>query len=121
MPSDSDDELEYVCNDIRRRQRFPRAPKAIADVLSNLMARRGYARQLSVADCQTAWQEAAGAKLGEHSRPGNVRRGVLEVIARNSAVVQELAFRKKKLLEELKRLAPDQKIRDLRFRVGELG
>ena len=37
MPSDSDDELEYVCNDIRRRQRFPRAPKAIADILGKTL------------------------------------------------------------------------------------
>jgi predicted nucleic acid-binding Zn ribbon protein len=118
---DNDDELQSICDDIRRRQRYRPAPKAIADVLSSLLARRGYARERAVADCRAAWRQAAGTKLAEHSCAGNIRRGVLEVTVRNSAVAQELTFLKKKLLQELNRLAPDQSIRDLRIRVGELG
>jgi hypothetical protein len=38
----------------------------------------------------------------------------------NSSVLQELAFLKSKVIKQLARLAPDQKIRDVRFRVGPL-
>ena len=58
--------------------------------------------------------------VGINSRPGNVRRSVLEVTVRNSAVLQELTFQKTQLLGELSRLLPDQNIRDLRFRIGPM-
>ena len=49
---------------------------------------------------------------------GNVRRGVLEVIVGNSAALQELTFQKKHLLDKIAAALPDQKIRDVRFRIG---
>ena len=59
-------------------------------------------------------------KLAPHTRAGNVRRGVLEVIVANSAALHELSFVKAKVIKTLAKLAPDQKIRDVRFRVGTL-
>jgi predicted nucleic acid-binding Zn ribbon protein len=66
------------------------------------------------------WREAVGDEVTAHSRTGNIRRGVLEVVVRNSAVVQELTFRKHQLIKQLAKLNPGQKIRDLRFRVGPI-
>jgi predicted nucleic acid-binding Zn ribbon protein len=90
----------------------------MGDVLAQLMARRGYARLQGAAVEDEFWQEAVGRPLGEHSRPGRTRRGVLEITVRNSTVLQELVFRKAELLEKLGRAMPDAKIRDLRFRLG---
>ena len=94
-------------------------PKKIGDVVAGLLARKGYARVQSASAFETAWKEAAG-KLAEHSRPGNVNRGVLEVMVRNSAALQELTFQKKKLLTRLQAQLPDEKITSLRFRVGSI-
>ncbi|MCH5375138.1 MAG: DUF721 domain-containing protein, partial [Planctomycetes bacterium] len=66
----------------------------------------------------SVWNDAVGAELGGQTRLGNLRRGVLEVTVGNSAVMQELTFMKREILKDLKRLVPEQKIRDLRFRVG---
>lgn len=96
-----------------------RGPKKIGDVLSGLLARKGYARVQAASACDEAWKEAAG-KLAAHSRPGNVKAGVLEVIVRNSTALQELTFQKKKLLKRLQEKLPEEKIADLRFRVGSL-
>ena len=115
-----DDELKAICKDIAQRQRYMRGPQKIADVVSGLLARRGYAQVKSTAECDAAWQQAAGKELGQHSRAGNVQRSVLEVTVRNSAALQELTFRKKQLLKRLTELAPHRKIRDLRFRVGAI-
>jgi predicted nucleic acid-binding Zn ribbon protein len=111
-------DLRDLHNDISRRQRHLRGPQKMADVLSGLFARRGYAQVQAASTCERAWRESVGEKMAKHSRPGNVRRGVLEVTVRNSAVMQELTFQKQTLLAKITGLLPDQKIRDLKFRVG---
>jgi predicted nucleic acid-binding Zn ribbon protein len=93
-------------------------PQKIANVLSALMARKGYAQVQSALAIADAWEEAAGKKLSVASRAGNLRKGVLEVTVLNSAVMQELTFRKRQLLASLTKLLPDQGIKDLRFRIG---
>ncbi len=96
------------------------APKPIGNILSQLLARRGYAREQAAGLSAEAWQQAAGAELARQSRPGQVRRGVLEVRVATSTLVQELGFQKQQLLQRLGELLPDEKIRDLKFRVGSI-
>ena len=94
--------------------------RKMGDVLNDLIARRGYAQVQTIAECAGAWRDAAGADFARHSRAGHVRRGVLEVIVRNSAVLQELSFQKKKIVKRLAQSAAGRQIRDVRFRVGEI-
>jgi len=96
-------------------------PKPIGSILSELMARRGYARVQSARAYETAWREAAGELAARYTRVGALRRGTLEVIVMNSTLVQELTFQKPTLLKLLARLLPDERLQDLRFRVGTLG
>ena len=117
MPTDDETILQ---NDYLRRQvRIP-GPKSLGNVVSQLLARRGYGQGPAAAGCQAAWQSAVGEKLAPHTRAGSVRRGVLEVTVANSAALHELSFVKAKLIKTLAKLAPDQKIRDIRFRAGSL-
>jgi len=95
-----------------------RGPQSMGAILSELMARRGFARIQSTAALETAWREAAGEPLGEHTRAGAIRRGKLEVTVANSTLAQEITFRKPTLLEALRKALPDETIRDLRIRVG---
>lgn len=118
MNKEADLNLDYVCRDIADRQRYRRGPKGMRNVVSELMARRGYAHTQTASKSREAWDAAVGQPMAGYTRPGNVRRGVLEVFVRNSAVVQELTFQKRKIIDQLTRLAPELKIRDLRFRVG---
>ena len=86
--------------------------------LSVLLARRGYAFVESAAERENAWGAVVGDTLARYSRIGSVRRGVVEVTVCNSAVLQELTFQKKQLLKKLVVALPDQKITDVRFRIG---
>lgn len=95
-----------------------KGPEAIGDILAQLMARRGFARVRSAEAFESAWQTAAGELLSRYTRPGAVRGGRLEVTVANSTLVQELSFQKPALLQSLAELLPDEKIKDLRFRVG---
>ena len=97
-----------------------RGPQAIGDVLVQLMARRGFAGVRRAATCEEAWRLAAGELAAGYSRVGAVRRGTLEVLVANSTLLQELTFQKQTLLETLGGLLPDEKIRDLRFRLGAI-
>lgn len=90
----------------------------MADVLSELMARRGYARVQAQDVIAEAWGKAVGDELAKSTRVGVRRRGVLEIIVAHSTLVQELAFQKGAILQQLDKLVPNEAIRDLRFRVG---
>lgn len=96
-----------------------REPRSLADILPQLMARRGYSRIIAQDELTEAWEQAAG-KLKDESRPGAIRNGVLEVIARNSSVVQELAFQKRQILKSLVAHSGNLKIKDLRISVGSI-
>ena len=60
-------------------------PKPIADILAQLIARRGYAREQSAAAFAEAWTRSRRRAAGASSRArGSIKRGVLEVIVANS-------------------------------------
>ena len=92
-------------------------PQAIGRLMSRLMARTGYDRQQGTDALASAWQEAAPAALRGATQPGLVRRGVLEVFVSHSALVQELGFHKRHVLERLAHLLPDSGIIDIRCRL----
>lgn len=96
------------------------ATRKIGDLLTQLIARRGYAREIGTAAMESAWKEAIGEKMVKFTRPGNVKRGVLEVTVANNLLVQELGFQKDQLLQKLQKLAPQENIKSLRFRVGSV-
>lgn len=104
----------------RPDSRKRRHPQAVGEVISQLFARRGYARQSAANAWTEAWNQAAGRAFAEGSRAGGLRRGVLEVVVKNSILMQDIAFEKKRILTDLKKLVPEAGIRDLRFRIGAL-
>jgi predicted nucleic acid-binding Zn ribbon protein len=114
---DNEDERN-LHQDLLHKQVFPRKEQHLAEALSRLMTKRGYAQVQTAACSAEAWRKAAGAELAQETQPGQIKRGVLEVIVRHPAVVQELTFVKAQLVKKLSQLIPEQKIRDLKFRVG---
>ena len=95
------------------------APQKIGDVISDLMAQRGYAQIASRAELQKWWADVAGP-LDKFTRAAELKRGVLHVIVSNSVVMQELGFRKQELIDSLNTAKPDQEIKDIRYRVGTI-
>jgi predicted nucleic acid-binding Zn ribbon protein len=104
-----------------RRDVPNRGPERLGEILSRLFAARGWGRRQGRLHLEKAWIEAAGPEFAAHTRPGVLRRGVLEVIVGNAVLLQELAhFHKRRLLEQLRRQLPDTPLTDLRFRAGIL-
>lgn len=96
------------------------APKKIGTIVADLVNRRGYARVISATTCQEAWVTAAGPAMARFTRVGEIRRGVLEVRVANSTMLQEITFQKVAILDRLKALLPEEKLREVRFRVGPI-
>ena len=95
-------------------------PQKIGIAIGELMTRRGYGQvEWREQACQ-AWQAAVGEHLASKCCMGNIRRGVVEITVASSSVLQELAFQKQGLLRKIQHSLPNAKIRDLRFRVGEV-
>ena len=115
--SDEDDLKQILAN--ARPVGKTSGPQPIKEILSRLMARRGYANQQLGFEWGEIWSTVVGSQAHQ-TRPGKFSRGVLEVIVRNSAVLQELTFRKKQLLQSVQMHAPQFQVKDLRFRVGEI-
>jgi predicted nucleic acid-binding Zn ribbon protein len=95
-------------------------PQRIADVLAQLMARRGFARVRGAEAYASAWNEASGPLGAQYSRVGQLKRGTLEIVVANSTLIQEFTFQKSTILGTLNRLLPDHHIKDLRFRLGAI-
>lgn len=106
---------------VKSRQRFQRRPRRPADILGQLMARKGYAQTKTANELEVTWNEIVGAKWQVKTKVGAIRSGVLEIIVSNSSVNQQLEFKKKKFLVELQTRLPQNNFKDLRFRVGKIG
>jgi predicted nucleic acid-binding Zn ribbon protein len=115
------DDLEAMEHLVDQRRPRIRPPQHVSNVLSSLLSKRGYGRVQETSALSDAWQAAVGPTLAADTRIGNIKRGVLEVFVRDSAVLQELTFQKKQILKKLQTLAVDHKLKDVRFKVGALG
>jgi predicted nucleic acid-binding Zn ribbon protein len=98
-----------------------RQPKPVAEVIAQLVQRRGYAQVRAAGEWIEAWQAAAGEAFAKVTEVGQLRRGVLEVVVANSLVMQELTFEKERIFAELKQQRPDAGLKQLRFKVGRIG
>jgi hypothetical protein len=98
-----------------------RGAQPIADILGELVARRGFARVRGQQHLEDAWQTAIGEPGGKYTRVGSVRRGTLEILVGNSVLLQELAgFQKQSLLQRLREALGSDEVRELRFRLDEV-
>lgn len=94
-------------------------PQKLSDVLTKLIAMRGYARREADAQLQTLWSAAAGEPWSGQTRAVAIKRGVLQVDVAHSALLSELtAFHRGTLLKKLQELSPHLDVRDLKFKLA---
>jgi hypothetical protein len=121
MSEITDASTDFTARRDREERRFyGRRPKKIGDVVAQLITQRGYGRVGTDEQLVAAWERAAGETLAKFSRPGKLKRGLLEVWVANSTMMQELGFEKGRILAAIQRELPEAKIRDLRFKVGQI-
>jgi predicted nucleic acid-binding Zn ribbon protein len=119
-PSDELDDFNRRGQQQRRRF-FGGQPKRMSDILAQLVQKRGYAQVRADQAHREAWRTAAGPAIAAVTEPGKISRGTLEVTAANSLVMQELSFEKERLLAAIQAAMPEAGIKQIRFKVGQLG
>lgn len=122
-PTEDYSELDFenAKNQIERRRVYQRRLKKPSGVLGQVMAHRGVAQQQISNELAERWSQIVGISFAGHTRLGNLKRGVLEVYVTNSMICQQLSFKKQTILNQLEEQLPNNKIRDLRFRIGSIG
>lgn len=106
--------------ELQRRRFYGHQPKRVADVIAQVVQRRGYAQVRAAREWDDAWRTVAGVEFAKVTQAGALRRGTLEITAANSLVMQELTFEKERLLVAIQATLPAAGIKQLRFKVGQI-
>lgn len=68
----------------------------------------------------SVWQGIVGKDASSHSRPVSIKRDVLTVEVDSSAWLYSLNLKKKSILKDINSRLGEEKIEDIRFRMGEI-
>lgn len=120
MASYEEQDFDQANDLVKTRQRYLRRPKRSAELLSKLMARKGYNQTESSNELDDAWKAIVDPKWQSRTKVGIIRNGILEIVVSSSAINQQLEFQKSKLLSEMQSRLPQNKLKDLRFKVGKV-
>jgi predicted nucleic acid-binding Zn ribbon protein len=71
-------------------------------------------------DLHRAWLAAVGKKAVKHTKPRTLRKLRLVVNIDSSTWLYELTLKKKDILKKLEEELGAKKIKDIRFRIGEI-
>jgi predicted nucleic acid-binding Zn ribbon protein len=108
----------------QQRRFYARRPKRIGNVVAQLVQRKGYAQIRAAGEREEAWRDALAGQGGEQwiatTRVAGLRRGVFEIQVANSLLMQELTFQKESLLKRLQDALPEDKIKRIKFSVGQI-
>lgn len=93
---------------------------SLGDLVKSAIAGfRGKGR-ITAEEIASGWENAAGKRASKHSRPASFNRAVLKVNVDDSGWLYELTVKKKEILKRLGEELKSKKIKDIRFRIGEL-
>jgi len=92
--------------------------KSVSELLSSFFDQDLVKRGELYSGFGRSWKTIAGSRLGEHSRPVDIHRGILIVEAEHQGWMQLLQLQEDKILEEIGRKFPDLKIRGIAFKLG---
>lgn len=111
------DEEKRLLEELQHRSR-PVGPhaKSFKAVVKNWKIRRNLNSQRTTEMTELQWSSTVGETLAAYTRPGQIRRGALEIYVDSPLVLQELTMRKPQILQSLQESLPDHGIRTLRFK-----
>ena len=93
--------------------------KSVSDLLSSFFDQEMVKKGGAQAGFGRAWKTIAGPPLGEHSRPGDIRHGILLVEVEHQGWMQLLQFEQDRILAEIQRRFPELEIRGIGFRLAK--
>ncbi|MCX6357416.1 MAG: DUF721 domain-containing protein [Candidatus Aureabacteria bacterium] len=93
----------------------------IGDVLDTLLRKLGLDKKARDARIVQEWERIVGPTIARHSAPAGMRGKILIVNVDSSVWLAELSrFFKEKILAAVRAELGEERIQDIRFRIGEL-
>jgi len=108
------------CPDSPAKDR-PKGAERLGRLLAGVIKSLGAKEHLGKEEIELAWRAAAGGSAATHSRPVSYKRGTLVVNVENSSWLYELTTHKKDIISKLEKGLEREKIKELRFRIGDIG
>jgi len=93
---------------------------SIEDILKDVIKNIGPKGRLTEEEVALLWGEAAGEKASRHSRPVAFIKAVLTVNVDGSSWLYELTTRKREIIKKLESKFAGKKVKEIRFRIGEI-
>ena len=96
-------------------------PVAIGDVVSAILNNLGIEKRNPQARILKIWNEAVGKDIASHTRPAEIKKGLLIVHVDSSPWMSELnRHYKNTIIGKLRDLTGEEGVKDIKFRIGEV-
>lgn len=92
--------------------------KSVSELLSSFFDRDLVKKGECYAGLDRSWKSIAGARLGEHSKPTDIRHNILIVEAEHQGWMQLLQLQQDRMLGDIQRRFPDLEIRGIAWRLA---
>ena len=109
----------WSCPDNQAKNK-PRGAQHFSDLIGGVIKNLTSKERLGAEEIGAAWQEAVGQAAAKHSRPVSFNKASLVVNIESSSWLYELTVRKKEIIKTLERELKGKKIKELRFRIGDI-
>jgi len=93
----------------------------ILEVLRRIFTAHGLAGEFHEQEPLFLWEEAVGEQIARLTTPLRVREGIIFVEVQNHVLAQELNMLKEEYIKKLNELLGEERVRDIRFRIGRGG
>lgn len=95
-------------------------PVAIKDVLDSILKDLGGGKVSQAGVLEAAWGKAVGEPGIKHTKPIDIREGVLVVHVDSSIWLHKLAMEKARILAQIRNELGEGPVKDIKLRIGEI-
>jgi hypothetical protein len=95
--------------------------KSVSDLISVFFDRETTSKGESYGSFRSAWKEIAGERLAGHSRPVDIRHGILIVETEHQGWTQLLQYQQERMLDDIGHRFPELEIRGIAWRLATGG
>ncbi len=92
----------------------------LEDLVKKLIEDMGRTERPTEEEIAGLWEDAVGKAASRHSRPVSFKMSNLVVVVAGSSRLYELTVKKKEIFEKLEGRLGSRKIKEIRFRIGEI-
>ena len=100
-------------------KRIKHSPEYIKDILGKVVKKLEAKKRGNKGEILKSWGDITG-DIASHARPVIIKQQVLTVEVDSSAWLYALNLKKRKILEDIKKAVGEEKIKDIRFKIGEV-